>query len=105
MEEKMNKIDLNHRHAVITGGAQGIGFSVATRLLKSGASVSLWDRDADILDPVLKDLRDKGTVSGETVDVANFDSVSPQRNALCTSTARLICNLVVLNGLFSFCRL
>ena len=72
----MNKIDLEHRHAVITGGAQGIGFSVATRLLESGASVSLWDKDADILDAALKDLQNKGTVSGETVDVANFDSVA-----------------------------
>ena len=43
----MNQIDLNHRHAVITGGAQGIGYSIASRLLQSGASVALWDRDAD----------------------------------------------------------
>jgi NAD(P)-dependent dehydrogenase (short-subunit alcohol dehydrogenase family) len=76
MEEKMNKIDLNHRHAVITGGAQGIGFSVATRLLESGASVSLWDRDVEILDGALKELQSHGAVSGETVDVANADSVA-----------------------------
>ena len=38
----MNQIDLNHRHAVITGGAQGIGLSIAIRFLASGASVSLW---------------------------------------------------------------
>ena len=41
----MNKIDLQNRKAVITGGAQGIGLAIAERLLMSGASVSLWDRD------------------------------------------------------------
>jgi NAD(P)-dependent dehydrogenase (short-subunit alcohol dehydrogenase family) len=45
----MNQIDLNHRHAVVTGGAQGLGYSIASRLLASGASVSLWDRDAETL--------------------------------------------------------
>ena len=72
----MNTIDLNHRHAVITGGAQGIGLSVAIRLLASGASVSLWDRDTETLDAALKELQTQGTVSGETVDVANAESVT-----------------------------
>ena len=42
----MNQIDLKGRVAVITGGAQGIGFAAAERMLKSGASVALWDIDA-----------------------------------------------------------
>ncbi len=71
----MNQIDLNHRHAVITGGAQGIGFSVATRLLASGASVSLWDRDEALLKLALDQLRGQGTVSAESVDVSNPDNV------------------------------
>ena len=45
----MNKIDLNGRHAVVTGGAQGIGLSIARRLLASGAAVTLWDRDEELL--------------------------------------------------------
>ena len=72
----MNTIDLNNRHAVITGGAQGIGLSVAIRLLASGASVSLWDRDTETLDAALKELQTQGTVSGETVNVANAESVT-----------------------------
>jgi 2-dehydro-3-deoxy-L-rhamnonate dehydrogenase (NAD+) len=71
----MNQIDLTHRHAVITGGAQGIGLSVATRLLASGASVSLWDRDPLVLKEALAALQKPGTVSAETVDVSNIDSV------------------------------
>ena len=42
----MNKIDLEGRVAVVTGGAQGIGYAIAERMLASGATVSLWDADA-----------------------------------------------------------
>lgn len=41
----MNQLDLNGRHAVITGGATGLGFGIARRMIASGASVTLWDRD------------------------------------------------------------
>lgn len=45
----MNKIDLEHRSAIITGGAEGIGFAIAERLQASGASVSLWDSNEELL--------------------------------------------------------
>ena len=35
----MNQIDLNGHVAVITGGAQGICFAIAKRLVASGANV------------------------------------------------------------------
>jgi 2-dehydro-3-deoxy-L-rhamnonate dehydrogenase (NAD+) len=41
----MNQLDFQGRHAVITGGAAGLGFAIAQRLLASGGTVSLWDRD------------------------------------------------------------
>ena len=41
----MNQLDLQGRHAVITGGAVGLGYAIAERMLASGASVTLWDRD------------------------------------------------------------
>jgi 2-dehydro-3-deoxy-L-rhamnonate dehydrogenase (NAD+) len=41
----MNQLDFQGRHAVVTGGAAGLGFAIAQRLLASGGSVSLWDRD------------------------------------------------------------
>ena len=42
-----NMLDLRGRTAVVTGGAQGIGFAVARRLLASGATaISIWDVDA-----------------------------------------------------------
>ena len=41
----MNHLDLNGRHAVVTGGASGIGFAIAQRLAGSGATVAIWDLD------------------------------------------------------------
>ena len=46
---RMNQLDLKGRNGIVTGGARGIGFAIATRLLQSGARVSLWDRDAEAL--------------------------------------------------------
>jgi len=72
----MNRIDLNQRHAVITGGAQGIGLAIAKRVVASGASVSLWDRDVELLATVSAQFKDKNAVSVEGVDVADPDSVA-----------------------------
>ncbi len=41
----MNQLDFKGRHAVVTGGATGLGFAIAQRLIQSGGSVTLWDRD------------------------------------------------------------
>lgn len=41
----MNRLDFEGRHAVVTGGATGLGFGIAQRLVASGGSVTLWDRD------------------------------------------------------------
>ena len=43
----MNSYDFKNQVAVVTGGANGIGFSVAERLSKSGASVKIWDLDIE----------------------------------------------------------
>jgi 3-oxoacyl-[acyl-carrier protein] reductase len=85
----MNQIDLNQRHAVITGGGQGIGFSIAARLLQSGASVSLWDCDAEMLDTAKKKLSDPGRVSIEVVDVSDPDSVTAATKATINRHARI----------------
>ena len=41
----MNQLDLNGRHAVVTGGGAGLGLAIAQRLKASGAGVVIWDRD------------------------------------------------------------
>lgn len=45
----MNQLDLKGRHAVITGGAVGLGFAIAQRMLASGGSVTLWDINPEAL--------------------------------------------------------
>jgi 3-oxoacyl-[acyl-carrier protein] reductase len=71
----MNAIDLKGRAAIVTGGAQGIGFAIALRLLESGASVSLWDQDADILPQATTQLKAAGRVTTMVVDVTDADAV------------------------------
>ncbi|MAQ55668.1 MAG: 3-oxoacyl-ACP reductase [Rhodospirillales bacterium] len=44
----MNQIDLDGKIAVITGGAQGIGSSIAERFIESGAKVRIWDLNQDL---------------------------------------------------------
>jgi NAD(P)-dependent dehydrogenase (short-subunit alcohol dehydrogenase family) len=72
----VNQIDLKNRHAVVTGGAQGIGLSVVSRLLKSGASVSIWDHDAAVLETSIRQLEKTGHVTGEVMDISQVSSVS-----------------------------
>jgi NAD(P)-dependent dehydrogenase (short-subunit alcohol dehydrogenase family) len=76
MSVAMNTINLANRSAVITGGAQGIGYAVAQRLLQSGAAVSLWDMDGALLETASASLAKDGTVSSVQVDVANPQSVA-----------------------------
>lgn len=70
----MNQLDLHGRHAVITGGATGLGFAIAQRVLASGGSVSLWDRDAQALERACGQLGAKATPV--VVDVAEHAAVA-----------------------------
>ena len=69
----MNTIDLEGQVAVVTGGAQGLGFAIAHRLLASGARVSLWDKDSDMLDKAVAAL---GTgAAQQSVDVTDLQAI------------------------------
>ena len=50
----MNRIDLNGRSAVVTGGDQGLGRAIAERLVASGARVEIWDIQDNAADAAAK---------------------------------------------------
>jgi 2-dehydro-3-deoxy-L-rhamnonate dehydrogenase (NAD+) len=77
----MNRIDLHGQFAVITGGARGIGYAIADRLLDSGASCCLWDRDEARLDAAARTLSAKGAVHTVTVDISDPESVEGAADA------------------------
>ncbi len=70
----MNTYDLEDRVAVVTGGGQGIGLAVARRFLTSGARVSLWDRDADLLKTAVAELGEGA--SQAVVDITSWEAVA-----------------------------
>ncbi len=67
----MNQIDLKGRVAAVTGGARGIGYAVAERMLTSGASVVLWDVTADRLKSSQSELSKLGKVETCVVDITD----------------------------------
>jgi 3-oxoacyl-[acyl-carrier protein] reductase len=75
-EETMNEIDLKGRRAIVTGGAQGIGFAIAQRLLVSGSAVSLWDVDAKLAASAAEELSQHGVTQGIGMDVTSAGEVA-----------------------------
>ena len=70
----MNQLDFQGRHAVVTGGATGLGYAIAQRLIQSGGSVTLWDRDETAAKQAVAALGPRA--SAVAVDVSQHASVS-----------------------------
>jgi NAD(P)-dependent dehydrogenase (short-subunit alcohol dehydrogenase family) len=77
----VNRIDLDGRRAVVTGGAQGIGRAIAERLLASGAAVALWDRDQTLVEATAAQLATEGPVQAQAVDVTDLVAVESAAEA------------------------
>jgi len=59
------------RQAVVTGGAAGIGLTVARRLAQEGASVMIWDRDPAAIEAACAD----GSLQAIELDLVDADAV------------------------------
>jgi 3-oxoacyl-[acyl-carrier protein] reductase len=75
-----NRIDLDGRVAVVTGGAQGIGRAIAERFLDSGATVAIWDRDMALAQATAAALKGRGPVRAFAVDVTRLPEVERARD-------------------------
>jgi 2-dehydro-3-deoxy-L-rhamnonate dehydrogenase (NAD+) len=75
----MNKIDLNGRCAVVTGGAQGFGRAIAERFVASGAKVAIWDFDQPFAEKTAKEIGP--AVTAFKVDVSDLAAVEATRDA------------------------
>ena len=71
----MNSYDLNGRVAIVTGAGQGIGLTVAERMLDSGASVSVWDIDQKLLDALDAKHGKSGKLQVLNANIGKLDSV------------------------------
>lgn len=62
--------------AIVTGGAQGIGFAIASRLIAEGAKVWLFDTNTALLKKAVADLQREGfSAEGLIVNIADEQSV------------------------------
>ncbi len=79
----MNKIDLNGRCAVVTGGAQGFGRAIAERFVASGAKVAIWDHDLPLAEKTAKEIGKEigSSVTAFKVDVSDLAAVENTRDA------------------------
>jgi len=79
----LNQLDFIDRHAIVTGGAAGLGFAIAQRLIESGGSVTVWDLDEAAGQRAVMELGTKAFAV--PVDVTDVLSV---RRALAATTQR-----------------
>ena len=115
------------KRAVITGGAQGIGYAIAEKFLSQGAQITLWDQDEALMAEAVDTLGEGA--SGVAVDVTNPDMIKAAareaqesvggidvlvNNAGIAGAALPVCNYpldewrrvieIDLNGVFYCCR-
>ncbi|OGY25561.1 MAG: SDR family oxidoreductase [Candidatus Woykebacteria bacterium RBG_16_44_10] len=69
-------LDLSSKTAIVTGGARGIGFGIASRLAEAGANITIADRRKDEAEEAVKKLSEQGHKAiAVAVDVSKEDEV------------------------------
>ena len=72
----MNQLDLKGRHAIVTGGASGLGYAISQRMIASGAQVTWWDVNTVVMANAAKAIGAEtgAVVHCEKVDVTQHTS-------------------------------
>jgi 3-oxoacyl-[acyl-carrier protein] reductase len=82
--------DFKNKIVLVTGGAGGIGRATAQQFLEGGASVELWDMDAEAGTKLAdKWSKENHKIHFSKVDVTNFDAVKDAMQALNKRWGRL----------------
>ena len=84
------RLDLDGRVAVVTGGSRGLGLELARLLGRAGASVVIGSRSAESVAAAVAELRAEGLeVSGQACDVTDRAQVVALRDATLAVAGRL----------------
>ncbi|MBC7741151.1 MAG: 3-oxoacyl-ACP reductase FabG [Bdellovibrionaceae bacterium] len=77
------QFSFKNKAAVVTGGAQGIGFQITLSFLQAGGNVAVWDYSAQALEAAKKELSSfKDQVHFQQVDVTQKESCDQAVQAL-----------------------
>jgi len=86
----LEKLKLNDRVAVVTGGASGIGLAAAEALAEAGALVTIADRDQAALDAACEKLAHKGfQLEAACMDVTDSKRVTETADGLAARRGRV----------------
>ncbi len=84
----MSGTDFTGQTAIITGGAQGIGFAVARRIVDAGGFVHLWDRDSALAASAAEELgSDRAAAQG--LDVTDHKAVGAAADAVIARSGQI----------------
>ncbi len=73
---KSGKFRLDGRSAIVTGGASGIGFAIASTFATAGAKVHIVDLNSDAAKEAARQIEEAGgTAKGHACNVADLDEV------------------------------
>jgi NAD(P)-dependent dehydrogenase (short-subunit alcohol dehydrogenase family) len=79
--------DLSGRHAVVTGGAGGLGRGIAKALIEAGASAELWDQDGAGLTQAVAGLGRRA--SQRQLDIRDVNAVEAAADAAVAAHGRI----------------
>ena len=68
-------IRFDGKTVIVTGGARGIGYACAEKMIESGAKVAIVDIVQENLDVAIKKLKLKGMIKGYKLDLSNVSDI------------------------------
>ena len=81
----MINFNLENRVAIVTGGAQGFGYAITERFIKSGAKVIIWDIDEKLLKSEVSEVNNEN-LNYNVVDVSNYSQIEQNINQITLET-------------------